>query len=442
MSTFSPIRRMIIVLAVFLLTGCATLPPPPIASTSGNGGLARGTSIDPDALLGVEWLLAEIRPTGGEILKSNDPSKYSLEFATDGGFSGQLDCNRLRGSYTLDSGQIVFGPIASTMAFCPEDDLFAPYMAALNSVRTWEVAGENLVVTYDGGELVFAPAGHEGMAASVVAEPGIVGMEWQLQTIQMMNDETFAPGETDLYSLMLDDDGTASGEADCNRFGGTYTLDGAQLTFGPMNATRAMCAETSLSDRYLANLADVHSFVLSEGHLFLSFGPDAGILEFAPAPMLLNVDGVTAAALMNGTYVGVYDEAIALIDGRFEGKPFVADGASRPTVTLRPEMTALGDLNGDGNDDGVAILAENSGGSGTFIYLAALVDEDGAAVNVATILLGDRVRVESVVIEDGTIVLVAGTFADNDPLCCPSQRTRFTFALDGTELVELSAESL
>lgn len=133
---------------------------------------------------------------------------------------------------------------------------------------------------------------------------------------------------------------------------------------------------------------------------------------------------------------------MTLTDGRYEGASFVAGGASRPTVTLVPDSVAFGDLDGDGVADGVAVLVENSGGSGSFFYLAGLLNRDGQPENVATTLLGDRVRVESIGIHDGLVELVAATFADDDPMCCPSQRTRFVYELVDGDWVELSAETL
>lgn len=281
-------------------------------------------------------------------------------------------------------------------------------------------------------------------ASPVDAHP-LVGVEWRLQAIRMMNGETFTPGATDLYTLALDADGMAGGQADCNRFGGTYTLDNGLMRFGPLNSTRIACPPNSLSEQFLEALAQAKAYEYSQnGNLSIAFGfgPEVNILEFVSVAPEMTGTGITEVDLSNAAYQGIYDEAVQLTDGLFEGEPFVAGGASRPTLNLLPDLTALGDLNGDGAGDGVAILAENSGGSGTFIYLAAVVAQDGTPVNAATLLLGDRVRVESVAVEDGKVVLVAGTFAENDPLCCPSQRTRFVFELQGGEVVELSAETL
>ena len=150
---------------------------------------------------------------------------------------------------------------------------------------------------------------------------------------------------------------------------------------------------------------------------------------------------LTEEMLRNMTYQGIYDELVTLTNGQYEGEPFVEGGASKPTATLIP-FTAFGDLNGDGADDAVVLLVENSGGSGSFIYLAAVINQEGTPENAATTLLGDRVSPEAVVIVDGKIVLEAATHTEDDPMCCPSLKTRTTYALQNGELTTVSMESL
>ena len=39
------------------------------------------------------------------------------------------------------------------------------------------------------------------------------------------------------------EEGRISGSAGCNRFGGTFSVDGSELSFGPLMATKKMCLE-------------------------------------------------------------------------------------------------------------------------------------------------------------------------------------------------------
>jgi hypothetical protein len=143
---------------------------------------------------------------------------------------------------------------------------------------------------------------------------------------------------------------------------------------------------------------------------------------------------LTMDVLKNTEYQGIYPEPVKLTDGKYEGEPFVEGGASRPMVTFVEPM-ALGDLDGDGVDDAAVLLVENSGGSGSFVYLAAILNRGGKPENIATQLLGDRVQVQSLTIESGKIVVEALTHSPDDAMCCPTQESTQTYELQGNELV-------
>jgi len=100
---------------------------------------------------------------------------------------------------------------------------------------------------------------------------------------------------------------------------------------------------------------------------------------------------------------------------------------------------AFGDLNGDGRDDAAVILAQDLGGSGTFMTLAAVLSDQGIPRYQAGTSLGDRVKVESVSIKDGLILVTLVGHGAGDPMCCPTQKLTRTFRLDGTKLPEITA---
>lgn len=122
---------------------------------------------------------------------------------------------------------------------------------------------------------------------------------------------------------------------------------------------------------------------------------------------------------------GIYDSAIQLDQGRYEGEPFVPGGASRPAVTLLPEPRALADIDGEGDPEWVVIVAESSGGSGTFHYLTVLKEDRNAFRSRATVLLGDRVRPSKLSVEGATVRVDLLDAGEQDAACCPTEpRTR------------------
>jgi heat shock protein HslJ len=104
------------------------------------------------------------------------------------------------------------------------------------------------------------------------------------------------------------------------------------------------------------------------------------------------------------------------------------------------EPYAFGDLNGDGLEDAVVLLVESSGGSGSFVYMAALLNQSGNAFNIATQFLSDRARVEALAIAEGVITLEMVAHGPEDPMCCPSQQVIETWELQGGTLAQLSHE--
>ncbi len=184
--------------------------------------------------------------------------------------------------------------------------------------------------------------------------------------------------------------------------------------------------------------ADIENPDLIEPGWLLCIPPGAE----APTGPQAAPQGLSPEELANATYQGIYDKPVQLTNGKYEGEPFVEGGASRPTVTFIDNPVAYGDLNGDGQDDAAVLLAENSGGSGTFVYLAAMVNQDDQPVNVATILLGDRVQVNSLKIENNQIVVDMVQAGPDDPMCCPTQQVVKTYELQGDQLVETSSQEV
>ena len=144
---------------------------------------------------------------------------------------------------------------------------------------------------------------------------------------------------------------------------------------------------------------------------------------------------LTEESLQNGEYQGIYPEPVQLTNGIYEGEPFEQGGASRPRVIF-VEPHAFGDLDGDGVDDAAVLLVENSGGSGSFVYLSAVLNQSGEPVNQATTLLGDRVQVEQLTIKSGEILIRMLAHGPDDPQCCPSQEMQSSYTLDGGELID------
>jgi hypothetical protein len=150
---------------------------------------------------------------------------------------------------------------------------------------------------------------------------------------------------------------------------------------------------------------------------------------------------LTVEQLKNAEYHSEWPtEGVAkLTDGEYE-EEIVPGAASKLIIVVYPDRHAFGDLDGDGIDDAAVVLATSGGGSGTFISLEAVINDKGTPKHVASAELGDRVRVESVVIESGEITVDMVTHGPEDPLCCPTVEATQKYKLQGDTLVPISGQ--
>jgi heat shock protein HslJ len=142
----------------------------------------------------------------------------------------------------------------------------------------------------------------------------------------------------------------------------------------------------------------------------------------------------TGEQLANAAIAGIYDEPVRLSGGTYVGEPFVEGGASRPTVRLL-EPRLMADLDGAPGEEAIVLLSEDSGGSGTYLYMAAIGLRKGRPVNLDTFPIGDRAQVRSLEVAGGRVRLGLLVHGEEDAACCPSRLVSRTWALRDGRLV-------
>jgi len=94
---------------------------------------------------------------------------------------------------------------------------------------------------------------------------------------------------------------------------------------------------------------------------------------------------------------------IDLIDGR--NKKAAAPGSASKITTTVSGSTAIGNLDDNGRPDAALVLIQNTGGTGTFFYVAAAINCTGGYRGTNSVFLGDRITVRHVSIRNGVIVV-------------------------------------
>jgi len=146
---------------------------------------------------------------------------------------------------------------------------------------------------------------------------------------------------------------------------------------------------------------------------------------------------LSQSVLLNSIYRSPDWGEFQLRDGVYYRTPPTSQESPESYTTRFQDPIFYGDINADGLEDALVILSTQNGGSGHFIELAAVLDQNGNPYNVATMSLGDRVAVESGKVENEGIVLNMRVQGPNDGLCCPSQFVTWNFVLNGSQLIKL-----
>ncbi len=105
---------------------------------------------------------------------------------------------------------------------------------------------------------------------------------------------------------------------------------------------------------------------------------------------------------LNATYI-IDGKPVTLLNGRAEES--AAPGSAAKVQTMVFGEPIKGDLNNDNIQDAAVILVQNSGGSGTFYYVAVAVNTGNEAVGTNAILMGDRIAPQTEEIRNGQLIV-------------------------------------
>ncbi|MDE2994639.1 MAG: META domain-containing protein [Chloroflexota bacterium] len=263
--------------------------------------------------------------------------------------------------------------------------------------------------------------------------------------------EPYEPGSASGIYLFLSED-VAYG--DLNSDGATDAIVILDASGGGSGTFRYLAAVVNkggqprhVASALLGDRVRIESLAIQAGRIvveLIGHGPGDGAccptqeqtLAFQLAGDTLEGVPLTLQQLKNAEYQSEFPTGgkARLTDGTFF-EPYEPGSASGVRLTLS-EHVAFGDLNDDGDADAAVVLIADPGGSGTFRHVAAVINEGGEPRHVASAFLGDRVKVESLAIQDGEIVVQLIGHGPEDPLCCPTQQVRRAFQLVGSMLKE------
>jgi immunoglobulin-like protein involved in spore germination len=163
--------------------------------------------------------------------------------------------------------------------------------------------------------------------------------------------------------------------------------------------------------------------------------PDPGSTLSPATPTTISEE---VTQIRNAQYqLGATDalQVVQLTDGTFEQGTPGSDDFMSIVVT---DFAALGDLNDDGIDEAVAMISENYGGTGVFVFLAIYSKVDGTWTFQTSNMVDDRPQLNALSIENDEIFLDAVIHGIDEPMCCPTLRTtrRYRFVDNLLEMID------
>lgn len=108
------------------------------------------------------------------------------------------------------------------------------------------------------------------------------------------------------------------------------------------------------------------------------------------------------------------DGPITLSDGRAEID--IVPGSALVEEIFLTGQVAYGDIDADGKSDAAVVIVRSGGGSGSFVYVGALVSGAINYTGTNALLVGDRVTPENISISSGIITLEYLDRAEDEPM--------------------------
>ncbi len=188
----------------------------------------RGAGAD---LAGTSWVLSSL---GGDMPLPG--TTVTLQFDADGAVSGSDGCNRFRTTFSQRGDRLTFDqPGASTMMACPEPvmDQATAFMAALAETTRFTVSEEELILR----------DGNEDLATLAPVSQDLADSAWDVVSYNNGREAVVGVLLGTEISANFGADGQVSGNAGCNQYFASYSVDGNAIEIGQAATTFMFCEE-------------------------------------------------------------------------------------------------------------------------------------------------------------------------------------------------------
>lgn len=195
----------------------------------------------------------------------------------------------------------------------------------------------------------------------------------------------------------FDSDGRISGSAGCNRYSGSYVVNGSGITIGPLATTLMECTDPAgvgeQETAYLTALQSAASYRIAGDRLELAAESGAVVLVFAPAPPV-SPGSLTGKTWQLTAYAGGEGDLVAVragteVTGVFGGDGMVTGSAGCNRYFAPYNLTGSGISVGPVGSTRMFCSTPEGVMEQERAYLAALEEASTAAVQGDTLTIRD-----------------------------------------------------
>lgn len=226
-----------------------------------------------DPLVGTQWLLVSYGPVD-QPTPVIAGSVVSLGFDNMGYVYGSGGCNDIGGRYQVQGDKVAFGMITTDKA-CLDEAITKQESAFFDALAS------PVPFSTDGDTLTFQYGDQQQLVLKAVK---LVGTQWQLVSYGPTDAPT-AVISGSAVTLNFTNETQLAGNGGCNGYGGSYQVDGNQITISDVISTMMACLANGVTEQeqaYFAALQSASSYTISGDTLTLE---DAdGQLTFTRIP--------------------------------------------------------------------------------------------------------------------------------------------------------------
>lgn len=165
----------------------------------------------------------------------------------EGKVAGFAACNSYTAPATISGAKLTVGTAATTMMACE------PAVTAVETAYLADLAGAATFTATAEALTIFGSDGKSLLVYDAASANPLEG-EWNVTGYNTGTEAVTSPIAGTTLTANFTPDGKVNGNAGCNTYTGSYTLDGTALTVGPL-ATTMMACEQAVMDQETKFLA-------------------------------------------------------------------------------------------------------------------------------------------------------------------------------------------